>query len=104
MKPSLVEKFRWRMAQWLWTAPGEMPLSDPEYAEWIKPQGAPVKNKRWHMGRKSKGSKVQVTAPIHEFYHRGSYERHEVRARHEPKATMSFRRKGAKVERRRKSR
>jgi len=104
MDPSLLNKFRWRMAKWLWTPPGEMPLSDPEYAEWIKPEGQTVKNKRWHMGRKSKGAKAAVKPAIPEFYHRGAYERHETRARHTPKAAMSFRGKGSKVERRGKAR
>ena len=105
MERSLVDKLKWRVGKWFWTPPGEMPITDPEYVEWFEPQGGrPVKNKRWPMGRKSRGAKAETKAPIHEFYHRGSYERHEVRVRRAPKARMTFRGKGAKVERRRKSR
>ncbi len=100
MERTLMDKFRWRMAKWLWAPPGEMLVTDPEYAEWIKPQGQPVKNKRWHMGRRSRGSKAAAPQPINEFFHRGAYERHEISARHTPKAVMRFRGKGSKVERR----
>ena len=100
MDQSLMEKFKWRMAKWLWAPPGEMPVSDLEYTEWMKPEGVPAKNKRWHMERASRGAKGEVPPPIHEFYHRGAYERHEIAARHTPKAAMKFRGKGAKVERR----
>lgn len=104
MEPTLVEKFRWRMAKWLWAPPGEMPVSDPQYAEWIKPEGQPVKNKRWHMVKKSRGAKAEPPKHIDEFYHRGAYSQHEVSARHTPKAVMTFRGKGTKVERRAKKR
>ncbi len=104
MEPTLVEKFRWRMAKWLWAPPGEMPASDPEYAEWIKPEGSPVKNKRWNMVKRSRGAKQEAPKRIDEFYHRGSYSRHEVSARHAPKAVLPFRGKGSKVERRGKKR
>ncbi|HUO57854.1 MAG TPA: hypothetical protein VMV05_06720 [bacterium] len=100
MDQSLMEKFKWRMAKWLWAPPGEMPASEPEYAEWIKPTGTPVKNKRWHMERVSRGAKGEAPQSIHEFYHRGAYERHEIAARHTPKAAMRFRGKGSKIERR----
>lgn len=91
MEPTLVEKFRWRMAKWLWAPPGEMPVSDPQYAEWIKPEGQPVKNKRWHMAKRSRGAKEETPKHVDEFYHRGSYSQHEISARHTPKAVMSFR-------------
>lgn len=104
MEPGLVEKFKWRMAKWLWAPPGEMPLSDPDYAEWIKPAGQAIKNKRWPMERKSRGAKAQAPLHIDEFYHRGAYEKHEVRARHPKKAVLPFRGKGSKVERRSKKR
>lgn len=100
MERTLMDKFKWRMAKWLWAPPGEMPVTDPEYAEWINPQGEPVKNKRWSMGRKSRGAKATAPRRIDEFYHRGSYERHETAARHTPKAALRFRGKGSKIERR----
>ena len=112
MEPTLVEKFRWRMAKWLWAPPGEMPISDTQYAPWFKlegqpirrAQGMPVKNKRWHMVKRSRGAKQEAPQKIDEFYHRGSYSRHETSARHTPKAVMPFRGKGSKVERRGKKR
>jgi hypothetical protein len=100
MKTELMEKFKWRMAKWLWAPLGEMPASDPAYAEWIKPQGRPVKNKRWHLQRAGRGNPAGGTKPIEEFFHRGSYSRHEVKARAPKKAVMKFRGKGSKVERR----
>ena len=47
-----------------------------------------------------RGAKSPVKKRIDEFYHRGSYENHEVREHHTPKAVMTFRGKGFKVERR----
>ena len=104
METALLEKFKWRMAKWLWAPPGQMPDPDPAYVEWIKPAGKPVKNKRWPMARKSRGAKQEAPKQINEFYHRGSYERHEISARHTPKAVLGFRGKGSKVERRGKGR
>ena len=100
MERTLMDKFKWRMAKWLWAPPGEMPVTDPEYAEWIKTQGQPVKNKRWPMGRKSRGVKAAPPRRIDEFFHRGAYERHDISARHTPKAALRFRGKGFKIERR----
>lgn len=100
MKTELLEKFKWRMAKWLWAPPGEMPVSDKKYAEWIKPEGKPVKNKRQRQPLAGRGTPPGGTRPIDEFYHRGAYSQHEPRARHTPKAAMPFRGKGAKVERR----
>ena len=104
MARGFIDKFRWRMAKWLWAPPGEMPEPDPKNAAWIKPEGRPVKNKRWHMGRKNRGAKGAKAPKINEFYHRGGYERHEIRDRHTPKAAMRFRGKGSKIERRKKAR
>jgi len=104
METRLMDKFKWRMAKWLWAPPGDMPVSDPEYTEWMKPSGKPVKNKQWHLYRVSRGAKTATSKPIEEFYHRGSYEHHESHERHTPKAVMAFRGKGSKVERRQKKR
>lgn len=100
MEPKLTEKLKWRVGKWLAAPPGEMPPSDPKAAEWFEPEGKPVKNKRWPMGRKSRGAKPAAPKKIDEFYHRGGYSRHEQRDRHRPKAAMTYRRKGAKIERR----
>ena len=50
--------------------------------------------------RAGRGTPTGGTKAIEEFYHRGSYSRHETRARHTPKAALGFRGKGSKVERR----
>ncbi|HVZ81548.1 MAG TPA: hypothetical protein VHE12_12235 [bacterium] len=100
----ILSDMKWRMAKWLWTAPDDMPLSDPEYAEWIKPPGQPVKNKTWRVYKTGRGAKAASPKRIDEFHHRGSYERHEISERHTPKAVMTFRGKGSKVERRGKKR
>jgi len=100
MKSQLMEKLKWRMAKWLWAPPGEMPVSDPENAKWIKPEGKPVKNKKQRVPQAGRGNPKGETKPIEEFYHRGAYSRHEIRARHTPKAVLSFRGKGSKIERR----
>jgi hypothetical protein len=92
------------VTKWLWTEPKDMPVSDPKNAKWIKPQGRPVKNKTWRKDRKGRGAKEEAPKHIEEFYHRGSYERHEASERHTPKAVMTFRGKGSKVERRSKKR
>ncbi len=100
METELMEKFKWRMAKWLWAPPGEMPVSDKKYAEWIKPEGKPVKNKRKRQPTTGRGTPRGGVKPIEEFYHRGPYSRHEVRTRHTPKAVLPYRGKGAKIERR----
>ena len=50
--------------------------------------------------RTGRGTPAGGTKPVEEFYHRGAFSRHEVRARHTPKAALAFRGKGSKVERR----
>ena len=47
-----------------------------------------------------RGAKAAAPKRIDEFYHRGSYERHEPRDRKASKAVMRFRGKGIKVARR----
>jgi len=100
METSVMDKFRWRMAKWLWAPPGEMPLSDPEYAEWMKPAGRPVKNKTWHHYQDGRGSKIEPAKRIDKLYLRGGLTHHEVTTHHKHKAVMEFRGKGSKVERR----
>lgn len=100
MERTFIDKLKWRVGKWFWTPPGEMPPPDPKDAEWIRPKGKPVKNKRWRKALRGKGAPAPQIRPIDEFYHRGGYERHEARSRHDPKAVMGFRGKGAKVERR----
>ncbi|GEM_PF-3096627 len=100
MDTSSLEKLRWRMAKWLWAPPGGMPLSDPEYAEWMKPAGRPVKNKTWHHYKDGRGSKMEPVKRIDQLHLRGGLTHHEVTRAHTPKAVMEFRGKGFKVERR----
>ena len=100
METNLLEKFRWRMAKWLWAPPGPMPLSDSEYAEWMKPAGRPVKNKTWHRDQTGRGSKREPAKRIDPLPFRGNRTHHEVTQAHTPKAVMEFRGKGSKVERR----
>ncbi len=100
MKIELMDKFKWRMAKWLWAPPGDMPVSDKKYADWIKPAGKPVKNKRQRQPLTGRGNPPGGTKPIEEFYHRGAYSQHEVRAHHMPKVALPYRGKGAKIERR----
>lgn len=46
-----------------------------------------------------RGAKAEAPKRIDEFYHRGSYERHEAHDRKGHKAVMRFRGKGTKVAR-----
>ena len=103
MEIPLIDQFAWRITKWLWDPPDMLAIAVPEYLEAV-PVGKPVKHKTWHRGRKSRGSKVEAPKHIDEFYHRGAYERHEIHARHEPKAAMAFRGKGFKTERGRRAR
>lgn len=97
---TILSDIKWKMTKWLWSGPEDMPLSDPEYAEWIKPQGIALRDRRSRLYRSGRGDKAAAPKHIDEFHHRGSYERREPRAHRTPKATMSFRGKGSKVERR----
>lgn len=96
----LLDWFAGQIVHWMWATPEGIPLSGLEGAGWITPEGAPVKHRRWKRPLKGRGSAGAVLKPIHEFYHRGAYERHETPAHHPPKAFLRFRGKGAKIERR----
>ncbi len=100
MNTNALKKLKSLIARSLWTPAQELPQADAEYAEWIKPSGRPVKNKTWRLYKDGRGAKPKALKRIDEFYHRGSYSRHEIAARHKPKAVMAFRGKGSKVERR----
>lgn len=63
-----------------------------------------MKNKSIGQARTGKGKKPQPKKPIREFYHRGSYSRHEIRERVRKKGILPYRGKGHKVERRSKRR
>ncbi|HJT23474.1 MAG TPA: hypothetical protein VJ873_02805 [bacterium] len=97
---TILDKFARRMVDWLWAPPPDMPLLDVQYTEWVKPEGVPVKQKRWKKASKGRGSKGAVPKSPREFFHRGSYERREARVRGPRKAILRFRGKGSKVERR----
>jgi len=77
--------------------PSGMPFSEEEYAAWIRPEGGPLKHRRWKRPVLGKGSPKTVPKHVDEFFHRGAFERHEVRARHTHKAVLPFRGKGFKT-------
>lgn len=107
MEINLLDDFKlslWKIAKWLGGAPGDVPEEDPRYADWIKPKEKPVQIERRLSCEKCPGDHEKRLKPIDEFYHRGAYSRHDISARHTPKAVMSFRGKGSKVERRSKRR
>jgi hypothetical protein len=100
MGNSVVRNFEWRMAKWLWVPPGDMPFSDKKYAQWINLAGKPVIVQVRKLSPPRKKASKKGTKLIEEFYHRGAYSRREVRTRHPRKASLPFRGKGSKVERR----
>ncbi len=95
-----LDGFARRMAGWLWAPPQGMPLEELEYAEWIKPEGRPVKHKGWKQPLEGRGSRSPIPKHIEEFYHRGAYEQHEIHTRSPKKAVLRFQGKGSKIERR----
>ncbi len=44
---TLLDRLAWRMTRWLWAPPSGMPFSEEEYASWIRPEGGPLKHRRW---------------------------------------------------------
>ncbi|HJT23456.1 MAG TPA: hypothetical protein VJ873_02710, partial [bacterium] len=100
----LLDWFSAQIVHWMWATPEGLPVYGLEYADLSQPEGAPVKHKRLGRPLRGRGSAGEVLKPIHEFYHRGAYERHEGRIKRISRTLMRFRGKGAKIERRHKKR
>ena len=100
MEPRRLSRFVWRVKSSWDPSEGMALVSGEKDALGTQPEGKPLKHVTRRKPQAGRGGPKPALKLIPEFYHRGDYERHEIRPRRIPKAALRFRGKGSKTERR----